>query len=143
MLENGRQKKFYFLWGFLAMLIVGGLVWYFMPVQPFTFNADEILEIVIFDGNRGEAVHVTEKADIAYLAQNWNGVTLARDGFSWGRMGYRFRVTVYLQNGEEADGWNNFIINSGDVLRKDPFFYRTKGASFDIDYIENLYNPSF
>ena len=47
-------------------------------------------------------------------------------------------MTIYLTDGNEADGWNNFIINSETSVRKDPFFYRVTEGSIDYDYIESI-----
>ena len=39
-----------------------------------------------------------------------------------------YKRQIYLSDGNEAGDWNNFIINSDDTIRKDPFFYSvTKG----------------
>ena len=38
----------------------------------------------------------------------------------------------------EADGWNNFVINSQDCIRKDPFFYRIVDGSIDYDYLKSI-----
>lgn len=40
--------------------------------------------------------------------------------------------------GEEADGWNDFIINSDSLLRKDPFFYSVTSGNIDYNYIESI-----
>ena len=53
-------------------------------------------------------------------------------------MGYSFKMTIYLSDGNEADGWNNFIINSENTIRKDPFFYSVVSEEIDYDYIESI-----
>lgn len=49
-------------------------------------------------------------------------------------------MTIYLSDGNEADGWNNFIINSEDTIRKDPFFYQTASEKIDYEYIADIVN---
>ena len=73
------------------------------------------------------------------ITENLNSLKLKRRKISSGYKGYSFRTTIYLDNGEEADGWNNFIINSSDTVRKDPFFFDVIGGSIDYDYIERLF----
>jgi hypothetical protein len=53
-------------------------------------------------------------------------------------MGYNFKVTIYLSDGNEAGDWNNFIINSDDTIRKDPFFYSVTKGNIDYSYIEGI-----
>jgi len=53
-------------------------------------------------------------------------------------MGYSFKVTIYLSDGNEAGDWNNFIINSDDTIRKDPFFYSVTKGNIDYSYIESI-----
>jgi hypothetical protein len=43
-----------------------------------------------------------------------------------------------LLDGNEADGWNDFIINSDDTIRKDPFFYTVNKEKIDYDYIKSI-----
>lgn len=65
-------------------------------------------------------------------------MTLTRDKLSMGYMGFSLKTTIYLKNGEEADGWNNFIINSADTIRKDPFFYKVQEGTLDYNYMQQL-----
>lgn len=37
-----------------------------------------------------------------------------------------------------ASGWNNFIINSSNSLRKDPFFYTVVDGDIDYNYIDSI-----
>lgn len=55
-------------------------------------------------------------------------------------MGYSLKITIYMSDGNEADGWNNYIINSSNTIRKDPFFYNVVEGNIDYDYIKNIVN---
>lgn len=55
-----------------------------------------------------------------------------------GYSGYGYKLSVYLSDGNEAGDWNNFIINSEDTIRKDPFFYSVIKGYIDYNYIENI-----
>lgn len=124
----------------IAALAIGGcFIWYNAPVDFVRLSANDVLEIVVFNGNTGETLHISDKEDINYILSNWNDVTLKRDKISIGYMGFSFKTTIYLNDGEEADGWNNFIINSSDTIRKDPFFYKATNSLLDYDYINDLF----
>lgn len=81
--------------------------------------------------NRPSATHIIE---------NLNEIKLKRSKPSVGYSGYSFKMTIYLSDGNEADDWNNFIINSDDTIRKDPFFYKVVSEKIDYDYIAGIVN---
>ena len=54
---------------------------------------------------------------------------------SLGYMGYSFRTTIYRANGKV---YRNFIINSNDTIRNDPFFYKDSLVSIDYTYVRDL-----
>ena len=95
-------------------------------------------EIVVFNGNSGNATHITDKEQIQHIVENLNGVEVKRSKPSLEYTGYSFKVTIYLSDGNEAGDWNNFIINSDDTIRKDPFFYSVTKGNIDYSYIEGI-----
>ena len=99
---------------------------------------DEVMEIVVFNGNSGETTHITDEQQIQHIIQNLNDVTVKKWKPSVGYTGYSFKITIYLSDGNEADGWNNFIINSEDTIRKDPFFYSVVTGKIDYNYIKSI-----
>lgn len=80
----------------------------------------------------------TEKDEIEHIIESFNSVKMKRDGILLFRMGYRFRTKIYLADGKKAGGRNNFIINSGDTIRNDLFFYEVIEGSVDSEYIEGF-----
>lgn len=50
-------------------------------------------------------------------------------------MGYRFRLVFYDKNKNVID---EFIVNSNDRIRKDPFFYSDKTGGLCVEYLQNL-----
>ena len=90
------------------------------------------------DGNSGNTTHIEDKEQIQHIIGNLNDVEVKRSKLSAGYTGYSFKVTIYLSDGNEADDWNNFIINSEDTIRKDPFFYSVTKGNIDYSYIENI-----
>lgn len=132
------NKKLLIILLIICIILISGVVWYIKPLNLLELNPDNVSKISIFDGNTGIALSITEKEDITYIINNLNAIVLKKDGISTGFTGYSFKTTIYLKNGEEAGGWNNFIINSEDTIRKDPFFYKVVEGEIDYQYIRRL-----
>ncbi|MBO5523641.1 MAG: hypothetical protein J5986_08220 [Roseburia sp.] len=132
------KKKIAILLSVIVVLIVGIAVWYNAPIDLMNLDPNEVKEIVIFNGNSGNSTHIQDKEQIQHIIDNLNDVEVKRSKLSAGYSGYSFKVTIYLSDGNESDGWNNFIINSDDTIRKDPFFYSAAKEKIDYDYITNI-----
>ena len=122
----------------LAVLAAGFLLWYNLPIKLLDLEPKNVLEITVFNGNTGKLTHITDEEEIENIIENLNEVKIKRYKPSVGYSGYSFKMTIYLTDGNEADGWNNFIINSEDTIRKDPFFYRVTEGNIDYEYIESI-----
>lgn len=134
------KRKLIIVLSVAAIFLAGVMVWYNAPIDLTDLNHDEVSEIVIFNGNTGNATHITDKEQIQHIIENLNDVKLKRSKPSVGYLGYSFKTTIYLLDGNEADDWNNFIINSDDTIRKDPFFYTVIEGKIDYDYIKSIAN---
>jgi hypothetical protein len=132
------KRKLLIILSIISIVVISGVIWYISPLDLIQLNLEDVLEISIFDGNTGTSLHITEKEDITNIINNLNAVKLKSKKVSTGYTGYSFKTTIYLNNGEEANGWNNFIINSKDTIRKDPFFYNVVEGSIDYQYIKTL-----
>ena len=132
------KKKIFILLSVVLILLIGVAVWYHVPIDLMNLDPNEVMEIVVFNGNSGNTAHIEEKEQIQYIIDNLNDVEVKRSKLSVGYAGYSFKVTIYLSDGNEADDWNNFIINSDDTIRKDPFFYSVTKGKIDYGYIENI-----
>ena len=113
----------------VLILILGVAAWYNAPNDLMNLDPKEVMEIVVFNGNSGNGTHIEDKGQFQYSIDDLNDI---------GYTGYGFKMTIYLSNGNEADGWNNFIINSVDTIRKDLFFYSVIKGRIDYSYIENI-----
>ena len=122
----------------LAVLAAGFLLWYNLPIKLLDLEPKNVMEITVFNGNTGKLTHITDEEEIEHIIENLNDVKIKRYKPSVGYSGYSFKMTIYLTDGNEADGWNNFIINSEDTIRKDPFFYRVTEGNIDYEYIESI-----
>lgn len=132
------KKKIFILLSAVIIFLIGIAVWYSVPINLMNLDYNEVKEIAVFNGNSGNTTHITDKGQIQYIVDNLNDVEVKRSKLSIGYIGYSFKLTIYLSDGSEADGWNNFIINSGDTIRKDPFFYSVIKGKIDYSYIENI-----
>ena len=132
------KKKIVILLSAVVIFLVGTAVWYNVSIDLMNLDHNEVKEIVVFNGNSGNTTHITDKEQIQYIIDNLNDVEIKRSKPSVGYAGYSFKLTIYLSDGNEADDWNNFIINSDDMIRKDPFFYSVINGKIDYGYIEKI-----
>lgn len=132
------KKKASIVLAAVLILISGVAVWYCAPIDLISLDPNEVMEIVIFDGNTGNATHIEDQEQIRHIIDNLNDIEVKRSKPSVGYTGYRFRTTIYLSDGNEADDWNNFIINSDETIRKDPFFYSVIKGKIDYSYMESI-----
>lgn len=119
----------------VAMLLILGIVWYIAPVGVLNMHAQDVSMIRIFDGTTGQGVDVVDEADLEHIINNLNALRMKRGSLSLGYMGYRFRVTVVTRNNRQIE----FIINSANGIRKDPFFYKIEDSEIDFDFIQALF----
>lgn len=125
----------FFLAAFVLFLLFYAAT--YLPKNLITVRPQNVSKIEIFDGNLGKSVTVTETADLEHIITNLNGITFRKDKFSLGYLGYRFRVTIYRDDGKK---YKELIINSTDLIRYGSFFYTDKTNSIDIEYLSNLFN---
>lgn len=136
------KKKIAILLSAVVLLLIGAVVWFHIPLDLMDLEPNKVMEIVVFNGNSGNTTHITDEEQLQHIIENLNGIEVKRSKPSVGVMGYSFKVTIYLDDGNEADDWNNFIINSEDTIRKDPFFYSVTQSSIDYSYIEKIVESS-
>ena len=118
-----------------AIILIGGLVWWNVPTSMVNIPSSEVSEIMIFNGNTGKETSITDKKEIEHIIGNLNAISVKKEKVSLGHMGYSFRTTIYNTDGAV---YKEFIINSNNTIRKDPFFYRDSSESIDYEYIQEL-----
>ncbi len=111
----------------VVLLIVLAVGYYSMP-KTFgkNVNSSEVDHINVFDGNTGTNFIITDREDIKYIVENIQSYYMKKDGISLGKMGYGFKI-CYMDSGDK-DVIPEFILNSDDTIRKDPFFYVCDGG---------------
>lgn len=138
--EQSMKKKISAIILILAVIVSVCTICYQMPVDMMNLDAEEVCEIRIFNGNNGQEIQITDRQAITHIIENLGGVQLKRSGLSLGYMGYSFRITIYLSNGKKARGWNEFVLNSSDSIRKDPFFYKVVKGNIDYEFISQQFS---
>ena len=132
------KKRAAILAAAVMVLLIICAVWYRTPMNLMDLDPDEVLEIVVFNGGTGTVTHIGDTNQIATIIDALNEVTVKRGKPSAGYSGFSFKITIYLSDGNQADDWNNFIINSNDTIQKDPFFYTVAEGSLPYDYIAGI-----
>lgn len=122
----------------VVILLTGIIVWFNIPLDLMDLDSNEVMEIIVFNGNSGNATHITDTEQIQHIVENLNDIEVKRSKPSFGYSGYSFKVTIYLSAGNEANDWNDFIISSNDTIRKDLFFYSATKRNIDCSYIESI-----
>ena len=136
--KNKQSGLIFILVSMVIILLVGIIVWYNAPIKLMDLDHNEIMEIVVFNGNSGNTTHIKDDEQIQHIIDNLNDIKVKRSKLSAGYSGYSFKVTIYLADGSEAGDWNNFIINPDYSISKDPFFYSVIKGKIDYNYIKNI-----
>ncbi|MCM1257620.1 MAG: hypothetical protein NC307_07175 [Roseburia sp.] len=122
---------------FVTAAILAGImaVWYFTPKQFLgRVEASAIWSILVFDGNTGTEFVIDDSEEIKRIVENIQGMDMKRDGLCVGYSGYGLKMEFQGEDGKRVDG---FMINSPDMIREEPFFYRCNGG-LCFDYLKEL-----
>lgn len=123
----------------IIFTIVGIMILYlatFIPHKIITIKSTEVSRIEIFDGGKGQGLTITDENEIEHIISNLKNVKFHKGKCSIGYMGYRFRITIYKNNGKK---YKEFIVNSNDTIRYKGFFYHDKSKNIDYDYLNELF----
>ena len=58
------KKKIIILLSVVIILLIGIVVWFNIPLDLMDLDPNEVMEIVVFNGNSGNATHITDKEQI-------------------------------------------------------------------------------
>ena len=64
------KRKLVMLLTIVAVLAVGIGIWYNVPINLMDLEHDEVIEIVVFNGNTGNATHITDETQIEHIIEN-------------------------------------------------------------------------
>ena len=132
------MKKKYIILGIVVVLLLSAFIWWNVPTSFLSsVNVNEITSIHVLNGNNGNAFDIESQEDILYIVDNIQKQSFEKDGVSLFRMGTLYTLSFYNGDGKPV---SKFIVNGDDVIRKDPFFYRTNsdGLQAVIDYLDTL-----
>lgn len=138
---KGKLRKAWLIPAILLLLLTLGVVWYHVPARIAYAEAEDVASIKLFSGTTGNSVVIEDQETIAAIMEDFRSVRLQRGDISAGRMGYSLQVTIQYQ-GMEFLSWESFIVNSSEVVRKDPFFYDIPEGQIDFEYLCSLVDAS-
>lgn len=104
----------------VLIALATGILWYIYPKTFIDVNYNDVLKIDVMDGNTGVNFTITKQGDIKHIVENIKAIPMKKEGLSIFNMGYGLELRFFGVDENELD---SFIINSNDVIRKDPFFY--------------------
>ena len=61
------KKKIIILLSVVIILLMGIVVWFNIPLDLMDLDPNEVMEIVVFNGNSGNATHITDKEEIQHI----------------------------------------------------------------------------
>ena len=135
------KKKIFIVASILIFVIICGIIWYMMPSHFLKSVSEEDIKFIhVFNGNNGSNYTIGDKEQISYIVDNIQNISFKKTGISLGRKGYQYRLTFEDIDGKIVD---EFIINSSNTLRNDPFFYRDENNSICAAYISNILLKDF
>lgn len=105
------------------------------PGLSFQADATKVESISVFSGNSGRALEITDQEGIGIIVDYVNHLRLKRGKWSFGYMGYGYRVTIHIGKKRSID----FMINASELLRKDPYFYSIEGGTELYSYLAGLF----
>ena len=118
----------------VLMLIIGFLLWCFIPATFCSIDAGQTEKIEVFDGNRGVSLEISDPEEIAYLMDNWNQVSVRKMIIPLPAGGFKFHVTVYLKSGKTEE----FTINTADDAKREIIYYKRTKGNLCYEYIDEL-----
>ena len=120
----------------IAIAVIGVAVWYVSPTDFLRdVDVDEIYTIDVFNGSTGQSFFINDAEEIAHIAENIKIAEMKRDKLSLGYDGNSFYLTFKNADGKVLD---EFIMNSKNTIRDDPFFYKCEYFDLCFDYLKML-----
>ncbi len=125
--------------GILLLTVIAAVIWLFIPIKMPAKDASRITAIRVFDGTYGKSITITDPNEIKEIVDTVNSFKLRREMISIGFTGYRFIVEFEPKSGM----WDRFILNSGNTIRQDPFFYHYEGSSLLYNYFDKIFDEMY
>ena len=115
------------------LIVVVGIVIYFLVPQKILHTDEQVAAITLFDGNSGRSATVTDPEEITYIVAMFNDKKFSAAGIAAFRIGYSIRVKYFDEKEKEV---LHFIVGK-NYLRYRGLFYELQDGSIDYTYLEN------
>lgn len=131
------NKKVSIVMGIATMLIiVCFIVWIFPRNFLKGIKAENIALISVRDGSTGNIFEIINQEDIQFIVERIQSQSFKRDRVSLFLMGTLYTMSFFNSNDSLVA---EFILNADDIIRKDPFFYKTTPELIGLtEYINNI-----
>ena len=116
------------------LIVVAGIVIYFLVPQKILHTDEQVATITLFDGNSGNGATITDPKEIAYIMAMFNDKKFSATGIAAFRIGFSMRVKYFDGKGNEI---LHFIENGETKVRYRGLFYELQDGSIDYTYLEN------
>ena len=115
------------------LIVVVGIVIYFLVPQKILHTDEQVAKITLFDGNSGNSATVTDPEEIAYIVAMFNDKKFKVRGISAFTVGFSMRIKYFDENEKEILEF----ITSGEYFRYRGLHYKIQDGSIDYTYLEN------
>lgn len=134
---NILKNRKYVKWFLLGILVILTLLFSltYLPHKVINIEPSNVSKVIIFDGNTGNELEITDRKNLYYFITNLNNIRFQKGKPSIGYMGYSFRTTFLDHSGKVI---KEVTINSSDTIRYNGFFYKSQNSDIDYDYLVKL-----
>lgn len=131
------KNRKYVKWFLLGILVILTLLFSltYLPHKVINIEPSNVSKVIIFDGNTGNELEITDRKNLYYFITNLNNIRFQKGKPSIGYMGYSFRTTFLDHSGKVI---KEVTINSSDTIRYNGFFYKSQNSDIDYDYLVKL-----
>ena len=103
--KNKQPGLVFILVSMVIILLVGIIVWYNAPIKLMDLDHNEIMEIVVFNGNSGNTTHIKDDEQIQHIIDNLNDIKVKRSKLSAGFPGIASKLLfIWLMAAKQAIG---------------------------------------
>ncbi len=122
-----KNKKRIILTAVIIVIIAIPAVWYFFPTTFLRgIEPSDVKSISLASGATGKKTVIDDPAEIKYIVENIQNVTMRKKSISKGKKGWHLSLEFYGSDGTKLD---RFIIENDSIIRKDPFYYHSYSVS--------------
>lgn len=120
-----------------TIIIIAGFIAWMVPSNFLKgIKAENVAMISVRDGSTGNNFEIINQEDIELIVGKIQSQSFKKDGISMFLMGTLYTMKFFDSNSKLVA---EFILNSDDYIRKDPFFYKTSPEMNGLtEYIKNI-----